>query len=182
MKNLLSALAVCAPLALIIGGAGACSAPSTTDQVANSNQAVVTNSNTAAQTTMTPPAASTPPSAVNTNSSNVNINTAAPTTTATTTAPTPAKEAAAAVDFTATRVQYAQNCAGCHGAGGEGMKMGTVNYPSLKTGSSAAHSDAQLNNYITNGHEGMPAFKGKLSAAQISTMVRYIRQELQGKK
>ncbi|HVG39676.1 MAG TPA: cytochrome c [Pyrinomonadaceae bacterium] len=181
MNKLLCSLIVCLLFALCFA---ACSSTADGPPVtANSNQAVVTNANTAASTAnanlAAAPPATTAPVTSPTLVTNANTN-AAPTAAA-----TPAKSptaAAVAIDFTATRAQYAQHCAMCHGAGGEGMKMGTVNYPSLKGGSSATHSDAQLTNYITNGHEGMPAFKGKLSAAQISTMVRYIRQELPGKK
>ncbi|GAC1408224.1 MAG: hypothetical protein NVSMB56_20840 [Pyrinomonadaceae bacterium] len=68
----------------------------------------------------------------------------------------------------------------CHGAGGEGQAAGAI--PSLKAGHALTHSEAELTNYITNGHGAMPAFKSKLSAEQISTMVKYIKQDLQGKK
>ncbi len=90
---------------------------------------------------------------------------------------------ASAEDFTTTRALYAQHCTACHGAGGEGQNMGSMKIPSLKSTATVAHTDAELNNFITNGEidEGMPAFKGKLSKSQIETMVRYIRTEIQGK-
>jgi mono/diheme cytochrome c family protein len=34
---------------------------------------------------------------------------------------------------------------------------------------------------ITNGEEDMPAFKDKMSAQEISDMVRFVRKEFQGK-
>lgn len=90
---------------------------------------------------------------------------------------------ASAEDFTASRALYAKQCAACHGAGGEGQNMGSMNIPSLKSAATMSDTDAELNNYITNGalDKGMPAFKGKLTKAQIETMVRYIRTEIQDK-
>jgi len=45
-----------------------------------------------------------------------------------------------------------------------------------------AASDDKLYNYIANGEEGeMPAFKDKLSDAEIKDLVKYIRREFQGK-
>ncbi len=119
------------------------------DNTANTNQTVSTNTTT--------PAAS--PS------------------TAATAAPTPADE------FAALRPVYAESCARCHKIDGEG---GTVEVlgkklkvPSLKKGHALNHSDADLAKQISEGEDGMPAFKDKLSREQIDGLVRFIRKEFQ---
>ncbi len=70
---------------------------------------------------------------------------------------------------------YKAKCAGCHGADGMGK-------PAMKTkdlGSADVQkmSDADLTGAITNGKAGttMPAYKGKLTDAQIGDLVKYIR-------
>ena len=182
MKTVLCALVVC--FALIF--AAACSTPSSSSNEAASttNTNTITTTTTTTTSTNTANTAATPavttatPAASNANISNSNSkgnansnsNSAATTTTTTT----------ASADFTASRALYAQQCAMCHGANGEGQAAGAI--PSLKAGHALTHSDAELRSYITNGHGAMPAFKSKLSAEQISTMVKYIRQDLQGKK
>jgi cytochrome c6 len=69
---------------------------------------------------------------------------------------------------------YKSKCAGCHGANGEGkpaMKIKPMkDYASL--------SEAQLTEVITNGKKGappMPAYKGKLTDAQIKDLVAAIK-------
>lgn len=69
---------------------------------------------------------------------------------------------------------YKSKCAGCHGANGEGkaaMKTKPVkDYASL--------SDTDLTDAITNGKKGtppMPAYKGKLTDAQIKDLVAAIK-------
>ena len=56
-----------------------------------------------------------------------------------------------------------------------------IKVPSLKAEHALKHTDEQLTKMITNGEEDMPAFKDKMSAAEISEMVRYIRKDIQGK-
>jgi len=69
---------------------------------------------------------------------------------------------------------YEKDCAKCHGAKGEGLKsLETPNFQDPKW--QAAHTDKKLNAAIANGEGVMPAFKGKLSAAQITAMVKMIR-------
>ena len=68
---------------------------------------------------------------------------------------------------------YKAKCAGCHGPDGGGK-------PAMKTkdlGSSDIQkmSDADLTAMIANGKGTMPAYKGKMTDAQISDMVKYIR-------
>jgi cytochrome c6 len=67
---------------------------------------------------------------------------------------------------------YKAKCAGCHGADGSKSMMGSkpLNGADVK-----AMSDADLNGAITNGKGKMPAYKGKLTDAQITGLVGYIR-------
>ncbi len=66
---------------------------------------------------------------------------------------------------------YKAKCAGCHGADGSKSMMGAkpLNGPEVQK-----MSDADLNSAITNGKGKMPAYKGKLTDAQISDLVKYI--------
>lgn len=68
---------------------------------------------------------------------------------------------------------YKAKCAACHGATGAGNKaMGTKPFsdPSIQ-----GMSDADLAAAITNGKGKMPAYKGKLTDAQISGLAAYIK-------
>lgn len=92
----------------------------------------------------------------------------------------------ASVDqFATARANYKKNCEACHGpeATGGPVKVDnkTIKVPSLKADHAIKHTDEQLTKMITNGEEAMPAFKDKMSAAEITEMVRFIRKEFQGK-
>ena len=68
---------------------------------------------------------------------------------------------------------YKAKCAMCHGADGSGNKaMGTM---PLGGADVQKMSDADLTAAITNGKGKMPAYKGKLTDAQIGDLVSYIR-------
>ena len=68
---------------------------------------------------------------------------------------------------------YKTKCAMCHGADGSGKAaMGTK---PLGSADVQKMSDADLTGAITNGKGKMPAYKGKLTDAQISDMVKYVR-------
>ncbi len=68
---------------------------------------------------------------------------------------------------------YKAKCAMCHGADGSGKAaMGTK---PLGSADIQKMSDADLTAAITNGKGKMPAYKGKLTDAQISDMVKYVR-------
>ena len=72
---------------------------------------------------------------------------------------------------------YKAKCAMCHGADGKGdtamgKKMGLKDFSSADVQSK---SDADLNGIITNGKAPMPGYKGKLTDAQIDSLVKYIR-------
>lgn len=72
---------------------------------------------------------------------------------------------------------FKANCAICHGTDGSGNSpMGKMmKVPDLKSKAVQDLSDAELTATITNGKSKMPPFKGKLSAAQIHSLVGFIR-------
>src|SRR5690242_20874875 len=114
--------------------------------------------------------------------------TASPTNSATprTAASSPAPSASASVDeFAHAKEIYAKNCEGCHGPNAEGgiakVNNKQIKVPSLKADHAIKHTDEQLKKMITNGEEEMPSFKDKMSAAEISEMVKYVRKHFQGK-
>lgn len=109
-------------------------------------------------------------------------NTSTPQTAASPAAPAPT----ATPDPLATaRANYAEHCEACHGPEGVGglvkVEDKQIKVASLKSASAIKHTDEQLARMITNGEEAMPAFKDKLSAAEIQTLVTFIRKEFQGK-
>ena len=68
---------------------------------------------------------------------------------------------------------YKAKCAMCHGADGMGKaSMGTKD---LGSADIQKMSDADLTGAITNGKGKMPSYKGKLTDAQISDLVKWIR-------
>lgn len=80
---------------------------------------------------------------------------------------------------------YEANCAACHKEDGAGGKMvfegRSIDPDDLTTEKIKAFPDDKIYNYIYKGipDEGMPAFKDKLSEAEIREVVRYIRIGLQ---
>jgi mono/diheme cytochrome c family protein len=67
---------------------------------------------------------------------------------------------------------YKQNCAKCHGDAAEGRHF---RGPSLVPGKTATASHDDLRTIITDGKHHMPKFGGKLSAADIDTLVDQIK-------
>jgi mono/diheme cytochrome c family protein len=68
---------------------------------------------------------------------------------------------------------YKSKCAMCHGPDGKGKMAGTKD---LSSGEIQKMSDADLTAAITNGKPPkMPAYKGKLTDAQIKAVVGYLR-------
>jgi len=99
---------------------------------------------------------------------------------------TTAQPTAAPDEFAEAQKIFSESCVGCHRANGEGGEKdfeGTkIKVPSYKSKGAMAASDDKLYNYIANGEEGeMPAFKDKLSDAQMKDLVKYIRREFQRK-
>ena len=87
--------------------------------------------------------------------------------------------------FAATRAIYEKDCKECHGATGTGgpvkLTDGTkLKVPSLREGHALRHPDSDFTKQIEKGGDGMPAFKDKLSAQQITDMISFIRHEFQG--
>jgi mono/diheme cytochrome c family protein len=72
---------------------------------------------------------------------------------------------------------YKAKCAMCHGADGSASTgMGkTMALKPLSSPEVQGLSDADLTALITNGKGKMPAYKGKLSDADISAVVKYVR-------
>jgi len=87
--------------------------------------------------------------------------------------------------FAAIRGTYEKDCKECHGATGTGgpvkLTDGTkLKVPSLREGHALRHPDSDFVKQIEKGGDGMPAFKDKLSAQQITEMIAFIRKEFQG--
>lgn len=80
---------------------------------------------------------------------------------------------------------YNQNCAACHKEDGTGGKMTiegkSMNVDDLTSEKIKKFTDEKITGYIVNGvvDEGMPAFKDKLTGAEISEIVRFVRGGLQ---
>jgi mono/diheme cytochrome c family protein len=110
------------------------------------------------------PGTSVPPGNTNANAANTN---AAPTD-----------------ELAAARANYAQFCTFCHGEQGDGglkeIEGKKLKVPSLKQGHALTHTDEQLIKTVSNGDDGMPAFKERLKPEQIKDLVRFVRREFQG--
>lgn len=80
----------------------------------------------------------------------------------------------AAADGAAT---YKAKCASCHGADGAGQTtMGKkFNLRDLGSADVQKQTDAQLTAITTDGKGKMPAYKGKLTDAQIKELVAFMR-------
>jgi cytochrome c6 len=72
-----------------------------------------------------------------------------------------------------SNADFKAKCAACHGANGEGK-------PAMKTvpmKEAASKSEAELTKIITDGQNKMPAYKGKLTEAQIKDLVAAIKAQ-----
>jgi cytochrome c6 len=67
---------------------------------------------------------------------------------------------------------FKAKCAMCHGADGSKTTMGSK---ALNGADVQKMSDADLTTVIENGKGKMPAYKGKLSDAQVKDVVSYIK-------
>lgn len=83
----------------------------------------------------------------------------------------------------ASRTIYNNSCVKCHKENGEGgvtdIDGEKLRTPSFKGGHALKHTDAEYVKQITNGGEGMPKFKDRLTPEQIDGLVRFIRAEFQ---
>jgi mono/diheme cytochrome c family protein len=86
-------------------------------------------------------------------------------------------------EFATARATFQKNCAGCHGEDGMGgvktIDGRKVKVPSFHEGHALKHSDEDFVKQITNGGDGMPAFKDKLSPEQMKDLVRFLRKVIQ---
>lgn len=116
---------------------------------------------------------------------NTAVNNAAVSTANTTSVPGPANASNPADDFATGRTLYEQNCAGCHKEDGTGgaitVEGKTIDPDDLTSDKIKKLDDARITKYIYDGieDEGMPAFKDKLTEAQIREVVRYVRAGIQ---
>ena len=95
-----------------------------------------------------------------------------------TSTPQPAASTAGATP----RVLYERNCAVCHGVQGQGTQLGTMKTPPLISGAALTDPDEKFLKQISDGGNGMPPFKYTLDDKQINDLVRFIREEIQGRK
>ena len=93
-------------------------------------------------------------------------------------APQPAASTAGATP----RVLYERNCAQCHGPQGQGTQLGTMKTPPLNSGAALTDTDEKFFKQISDGGNGMIPFKYTLDDKQINDLVRFIREEIQGKR
>ena len=72
---------------------------------------------------------------------------------------------------------YAAKCAMCHAKDGSGDSPTgkAMKVPNLKSEAVQKLSDAELTDVITKGKNKMPAYKDKLTAAEIKGLVGYVR-------
>jgi cytochrome c6 len=72
---------------------------------------------------------------------------------------------------------FKAKCAMCHGADGAGQTTMGKNMKLRDLGSAAvqAQTDAQLKAWVADGKGKMPAYKTKLSAAEIDALVAFMR-------
>jgi mono/diheme cytochrome c family protein len=116
-------------------------------------------------------------------SSTVTTNQTQPGATASATAP---PSAATPDGFASARANFKKHCAVCHGEEAKGgiVKVENVRLkvPGLREGHARTHTDEQFVKQITNGGEGMPKFKDKLTPEEINDLARFIRHEFQGGK
>jgi mono/diheme cytochrome c family protein len=72
---------------------------------------------------------------------------------------------------------FKAKCAMCHGPDGSGQTaMGkSLKIRALGSAEVQKQTDAELTNIITNGKNKMLAYKGKLTAEEIKTLVGFIR-------
>ena len=113
-------------------------------------------------------------------SSTVTTNQTQPGATASATAPS----VATPDEFASARANFKKHCAVCHGEEAKGgiVKVENVRLkvPGLREGHARTHTDEQFVKQMTNGGEGMPKFKDKLTREEINDLAHFIRHEFQG--
>src|SRR5688500_14704523 len=93
--------------------------------------------------------------------------------TSTTNTETKASPAATATpdEFAGVRSIYAKECQNCHTADGTGGRVKledgkTLRVPSFRAGHALRHTNSDFRRQITEGGDGMPVFKDKLTPQQ----------------
>jgi len=98
---------------------------------------------------------------------------------------TPSPAANMPDEFSETRVTFKKSCSACHGEDGSGglktVDGKKLKVPNLREGHALNHPDDDFIKQINKGGDGMPAFKDKLTPAQVTDLVKYIRHDFQGK-
>ncbi|MCY7366901.1 MAG: c-type cytochrome [Chamaesiphon sp.] len=80
---------------------------------------------------------------------------------------------ALASDAAAGAKIFSANCAACH-AGGNNVIMANKNLKKEALAEYGMNSIAAITTQVTNGKNAMPAFGGRLSAAQIEDVATYV--------
>ncbi len=89
-------------------------------------------------------------------------------------APAKGKAPAAGKAGGAAAALWTQHCKKCHAADGKGIE--SLEPPDFTNAEwQAKHTDKQFADAIRDGKEVMPGYKDKLTAAQITAMVKYVR-------
>ena len=91
----------------------------------------------------------------------------------------------AADEFAATRAIFKEHCVQCHGDDASGGRVQVegreIKVPNLTGEHARKPTDEKIAAKISEGDDEMPAFKDKLSPQQIQELVRFIRNEFQGR-
>lgn len=80
---------------------------------------------------------------------------------------------------------FEANCVACHGPKGDGDTMigKQLQASDLRSPELLKKTDAELGASIINGKDNkMPPFKGKLKAAEVTALLKYVRETLAPKK
>ena len=88
-------------------------------------------------------------------------------------------------ELASARANFQKHCVVCHGEKGEGGRKEVegkrFRVPNLGEGHALKHTDEKFVTQISEGDEEMPAFKEKLSPAEINDLVKFIRKQFQKK-
>jgi cytochrome c len=77
---------------------------------------------------------------------------------------------------------FRQNCAICHGKEAFGKETNGTLVPSLRYGDAATKTEEEIYNQIKFGKLPMPSFKNQLTETEIRRMVKFVMEDLQGRK
>lgn len=82
----------------------------------------------------------------------------------------------AMLEAQSAKILFKKTCESCHGQNGSPTAVGkSVNAPELGSQVVQSHTDAQLQQIVSDGKGNMPPFSGSLSETQIRSLVAYIR-------